>query len=427
MPEVQSAGRPKRQLDGLLWCNEWSRENIRHLDDIELLRTYLDSLRPTHCKIEHFVPATHTETAKRLRAWNIRFNTIEVRKASAETTKKITDEELADATETALACDADTLVVTKQEWFPYIEDLDDFGVFLTDIRCFKHHCEIFARGCDAPWAFESQTWNLTWTAFYQMTERQTFETGMIFLSTAQKKKADADGQETGRTLVHNRLPNICFTRDRLLFYEIQRMASVRAKWKRQEFRFEIAYYLNFYYPLIYGGFDHIALLVSQCLKLGVPEARVGVTYKAFLDELQGRNAALYAIFADPEQANFIKRIGALRHYASHRGSLMPTKLLEKPQKEPTNEELDTQIAEAGMDDFLANIPEGELRESFRETLRYNFRVAYYERVGKVIDGVVPIELDGKPGFIRPATDTDWNFRRFLLFMNKVLTELGKAL
>jgi hypothetical protein len=170
-----------------------------------------------------------------------------------------------------------------------------------------------------------------------MTESETFRRGMEFLHAAGKKKADTDGQETGRSLVHNRLPNICFTRDRLLFYEIQRLTSVRGHWKRQAFSFEIAYYLNFYYPVLYGGFDQLALVTNQILKLGLPEKNVGATYAGFLDALKAKSVALHGIFTDAKHVEFIKRIGALRHFASHRGSLDDMRLgwRRKPQAEAT--------------------------------------------------------------------------------------------
>ena len=78
-----------------------------------------------------------------------------------------------------------------------------------------------------------------------MTEQRTLAVGIDFLYEASKKKVNAEAQETGRSLVHNRLSNICFTRDRLLFYGVQKMAALRAKWKRQDFAFETSYYLNF--------------------------------------------------------------------------------------------------------------------------------------------------------------------------------------
>ena len=93
----------------------------------------------------------------------------------------------------------------------------------------------------------------------------------------------------------------------------------------------------------------------------------------------------------------------------------------------TDDELDAMIAEAGMNELLTYVPDGELRESFRQSLRYNFRMRHYEKEGKPLDGVVPIVIDNKAAFIVPANDTVWNFQKFLLFMNRILTELKKCL
>ncbi len=427
MPEIESAGRPKKCLDVLLWGSNWTAQNWNDLDEIEVLRDYLRSIKPRFCGISLLVPASHTETTAVLGKLNVRFITTEIFTATAETSKQIAENELAAAVQTALACDADALVTTNTAWFPYIDETDDLGLFLTDTVFLKRYCELFVRGHDVPWAFASPTVGLTWNGFYHMTEQRTLGLGLDFLYRAQQKNADADARETGRSLVHNRLPNICFTRDRLLFYGMQRLAALRAKWKRQEYNFEISYYLNFYYLLLYGGFDHIAVLVNQCLKLGVPERNVGARHQGFLDALKVKNANLYGIFTDPKHVEFMKRIGALRHYIAHRGSLAPAKLIEKPDKEPTPEELDAEITQAGMDDILRFMPEGELRESVREMLRFNFKMAHYEK-GKVANGVVPLEIDGKLlGYIQPANDTDWNFQKFMLFMNQVLSDLGKCL
>lgn len=425
--EVESTGRPKKSLDVLLWGSNWTRQNWDDLDEIEVLRDYLRTIRPSVCEIRLFVPATHAGTIEILGRLNIGFVAVEIINAKAETTKCVSDRELADATQTALACDADALVVSNIEWFPYCIDLENLGLFLTDTGFLKYYCEIFVRGHEVPWAFTSEVWGLTWNGFYHMTEQRTLGVGMDFLHAAQKRKASAEAQEAGRSLVYNRLPNICFTRDRLLFYEIQKMAARRAKWKRQEYAFEISYYLNFYYPLLYGGFDHVALLVNHCLQLGLPEKSVGATYQGFLDALKAKNSTLHGIFTDPKQIDFIKRIGYLRHYASHRGSLAPGKLIEKPDKELTDDEVDAMIVAAGMDDLLTFMPQGEMRESFQAVLRNNFRMTHYEKEGKAVDGIVPILLDGKWGYIRPANDTDWNFKNFLLFVNQILTELKKLL
>lgn len=425
--EIESTGLPKRFLDVLLWNDKWSEQNLGDFDEVEVLREYLRSIRPPVCGIRVFVPATHARTIEQLTNLQIVFVPVAVSVATAETRKLIVEEELANAVQTSLACDADVLVGANAAWFPYAEDLLPLGVFLTDAGFLKLYCETFVKGHDAPWSFTTKIWRQPWNGFYHLTESRTLSVGMDFLHEAYKKKANAEAQETGRSLIHNRLPNICFTRDRLLFYDIQRMAAHRAKWKRQEFVFEVGYYLNFYYPLIFGGFDHTALLVNQCLQLGLAEKNVGATYQSFLDALKAKNARLYSLFTNPETVEFTKRIAYLRHFASHRGSLAPGKLIEKPDKELTDAEVDVMISEAGTDETLNFLPAGEIREGFRASVRMNFRMAYYEKEGKMVDGIVPIVIDGKPGFIRPALDTDWNFQKFMRFLNGVLAELKKCM
>jgi hypothetical protein len=427
IPEIENTGRAKQRLDVLLWGNGWSAQDWAALDEIEILRDYLSSIQPPSCGIRLFVPANHDETSKTLRTLNASFVLVKTLNATPDTLKSIEDEELAGAVQTALAYDADVLVVSRLDWLPFIESLGDLGLFLSDLGFLKHYCEVFVRGHDVPWAFTHRIWNQPWNGFYQMAEHATFGTGLNFLREAYEKKVNAEAQEAGRSLIYNRLANICFTRDRLLFYDMQTMAAERAKWRRQRFLFEVGYYLNFYYPLIFGGFDHIALLVNQTLQLGLAEKNVGATYQGFLDALRAKNATLHAAFTDPKQVEFTKRIGYLRHYASHRGALAPGKLIERPEKELSDDEADAMIAESGTYDWLLYLPEGKIKEEFKQSIRHVVKMDHYEKTGKPIDGVVPIVVDGKSAFIRPITDTYWNFTKFLNFMNSVLTQLKASI
>lgn len=426
IPQIESTGRLKKCMDVLLWGANWTPKNQNDFDALEVLRDYLRSIRPSFCGIRVYVPASHREAIALLRAMKISFIPVDVHNASPEILKTMASEDLGSATQTALACDADVLVTNNPDWFPYIQDFMDLGLLIADSGFLLHYCEIFVRGHDVPWAFVQPVWDITWNGFYHFAEQRTLSLGLGFLYAAQKKKVSAEGQEAGRSLIHNRLPNICFTRDRLLFYEMQKRAAQRAGWTRQEFNFELSYHLNFYYPLIFGGFDHLALLVNYCLGLGLSEKNVGATYKSFLDALQAKNANLHGIFTDQNHIGFMKRVAALRHYASHRGSLAPAKIVDAPEHEPTDAELDAEITAAGADIVYRFMPNGELRDSMVAMVRHNFKMAHYEK-GKVIDGVVPIEIDGKRGFISPINDTSWNFQKFTSFMNEVFTELAKAI
>ncbi len=336
------------------------------------------------------------------------------------------DGELLTAAATALSVDADCLAVNRREWLPFVEEIDKLGFLLTDCSFLLPYGELFSRGHDVPWSFRYKSLYAPWTAFYNLSEEHTFKAGIEVLDRAYQKKAPSDAQETGRILVHNRLPNLCFTRDRLLFYEIQRLAAKRAGRKRQQFTFEIAHSLNFYYLLIYGAFGHAALFVSQMLQLGLPEKQVGATYKTFLDALQRKSADLFAIFTDPKNKEFIERIGYLRNFAAHRGTLMPSIVVEELDKEPTDDELDADIRAAGLDYIIARHPAGKGQDTFCGMLRANARMARYEK-GKLLEGVVLIEVGGKNAFIHPHLDTPWNFSRITSFLNAIFGECSKLL
>lgn len=423
LPEVELSGRAKLYLDVLLWTEDLRADGLRALEELEILRTYLRSIHPAVCEIRLWVPYHHDKTVSLLSARMIEFSTMQAERADQKLREKLAGSpaELADAVCSALTVDADCLVVTQSEWLPYIEDVEKLFVFLTDCTFLLPYSEIFVRGHDVPWAFAYQSWNMTWTAFYQLAERRTFALALDLLHQAYQKAAPKDSQETGRSLVYNRLGNLCFTRDRLLFYEIQRLASGRSAWKRQKFGFEIAYYLNFNYLLIYGAFDHAALFVSQLLKLGLPTRQVGVTYKGFLDLLKLKSASMYSVFTTGANKEFIDRIGALRHFAAHRGSLMPTNVVKALDPEPTTEELDSDIRAQGLENILSMMPEGKVRESYREMLRTNARMARYEKE-TILEDVVLIELDGKHGFIRPHSDTAWNFERLMALLTDIFKE-----
>jgi hypothetical protein len=427
IPEIKSTGNAKRSFDVLFWLTQPSTQTLRDLDEIDVLRFYLHSLRPSICAVEFLVPTSHAASIAQMRSLNIHFKTIDTVEPTDQMQAILEDKQLAEATQTALAYDVDTLVVTEQYWFPYIQVLETLGIFLSDTHLLKHRCELFSRGHDAPWAFAAPVWNMKWTGFYQLSEPSTVNSGLELLQAAQKKNVNLEAQEVGRSLVHNRLPNICFTRDRLLFYEIQKLAAVRRKWNKQQFHFEVAYYLNFYYPLLWGGFDHAALLVNNFLRLGIKEKAVGATRANFLNALRDKNPALYAVFTETKHTTFMKRIGALRHYALHRGSVQPAKVIEKPDKGLTDEEVDAMIAKAHLDYLVTSMPEGDVRDNIQSMLRLNFRMQHYENIGTVAESIVGIELDGKQVLIHPSSDIYWNYQRFMLFLEAVFDELKKTL
>jgi hypothetical protein len=350
-------------------------------DELEQIRAYLNYFQPPICSIRLLVPANDHKTASIMIALEVGITPVHPSEDTTNITKSVRDQlgkDLQDIAATALACDADCVVTDVREWLPYAEEFEKLGVLLTSPDFLLRCAEIFVRGHDLPWAFGYKVWFESWTAFYQLSEEWTFAPGLRFLKLCQERKASNDSVEIGRSLIYNRLDHLCFTRDRLLFYEMQQAAAKRAQWKRQRFSAEIAYYLNFYYLLLHGAFDHAAVLVNGLLKLGANVRRVSARNPEFLKLLNARAPGVHAVFQNATHSAFINRVATVRHVAAHRGVIAPTKVLQKPDIEPTIEELDEDIRKAGLDWISARFPVGPARDQFREMLRSNARMARYE-------------------------------------------------
>lgn len=428
LPEVESTGRAKRTLDVLLSVERVNISTLTLLDELEQLRIYLAS-SGAFISIDLLCLENHRETRDALNKIGIECALIpessDVKGIPQHVADRI-DDSLKRLLSTALEHDADCIVSNKPDLLPYVEELEEAGVLLTSADFLLRYAETFARGHDVPWAFANKVWFEPWTSFYQLAEGWTFRRGLEFLDLCKSKGANRDAVELCRSLVYNRLGDMCFTRDRLCFYELQQAVAKRAQWKRQRFSTEVAYYLNFSYLLLYGAFDHAAALVNALFNLGVNERQVGARNREFLKALSGKLVGIQALFEKPSYVEFMRRVAALRHIAAHRGVLTPTKVVRDLDPPPTNDDLDQDIRDAGLDYLLLRHPPGQLRDAFREMLRSNARAARYERE-TLMEDVVLIEMDGKHGFIRPLTDTWFNFRSCTSFLNDVFSACAKAL
>jgi hypothetical protein len=425
--EIESSGRVKRTFDVLLWTEELSYDGYLALDAIQRLRVYLSIFVPPLVTINFWLLDSHKGTHALLNSQGIPAQTVPAVEPDEETTKLFGADSpagIAQAAATAAKCDADIIVTEQADWFPYVFDFDKRNVLLGDSKVLLRQCEIFVRGHDITWSFADPMFYAPWGPFIFFSEREALMLGQDFLSLCRAKNVSAEASEYGRSLVYNRIANIFFTRDRLLFYDQQRNVAKRAQWKRQDFVFEIGYYLNLYYVLLYGAFDHIAVVMNGVLNLGMADRDVSATNKTFLKLLEGKSKDMHALFTDADLTVFLDRIGTLRHMTAHRGYIAPAALYEKPEKEPTVAELDEEIRKQGLDAQLKWIPEGPVRETFRENLRFSVRLSMYKLVAENV-----VFVDGKAtrGFIDPLTDTEYNFSKFYTFFEKVLKLCPKVL
>ena len=106
----------------------------------------------------------------------------------------------------------------------------------------RRSVEVFVRGHEIPWAFGHSIWQWPWTVFYPQIESDISVMEQL-RALAGQVGASPELQEYIRSLCLNRWSAIAYTRDKLLFFVIQRRAAKRRGEKLQEFTFELTYYL----------------------------------------------------------------------------------------------------------------------------------------------------------------------------------------
>ena len=425
--QIESSGRAKKTFDILLWLRRISQEDLRTLDSLQQLRDYLGAIPVKAATVNLWLPIDFVETHPVLDAFGIPVNTLPITIQNADVNATFGDKappEMGEAAGTALSCDADLLFVGDSLWYPFYQEFEKLGVLIGSSQVVLRQAEIFAKGNDIPWSFDHPTWDVPWASFYFLAENDTLVIAQRFLNHCQTKGVSKEVREIGRTLVFNRIPNILFTRDRLLFFEMQQAAARRAKWARQKFQFEVGYHLNFYYILLHGAFDHLAVLLNGVLGLGLGVRDVYAAGKPFLKALENKAPELHALFTAQDTSDFMERVAALRHASAHRSQIMPGPIYEEPDRELTPAELDAEIRLKGLDEPLRFFPPGPLREAFLEQIRFKLKIS---KLRVLIEDAVYIETKKMQGFINPLLDTEWNFSKFHIFLSRVLDAAAKRI
>jgi hypothetical protein len=273
-PETESSGLVGYSLRALI-DPRIVRDHWRSILDIDTLRIYLRNVE-SPCRIVLLLPAKRNESEFDAAYESMRGIGVEELPSSLVITPEAAaafpdaggeSDALAFAS-TALIGDAD-IAISEQ----LASESDCIGQFrklhvaLVDIQRAKQTCEVFVRGFEVPWSFRLPVWLMPWTPFYSMVDPD-IQTMEQFRALAIRKGVLPEVQERIRSLGLNRWSAISYTRDKLLFYTIQRRRANRHKLEKQDFAFELSYHLTSYFLLFWGALDQISWIVNEICGLG---------------------------------------------------------------------------------------------------------------------------------------------------------------
>jgi len=317
---------------------------------------------------------------------------------------------------TAAASDID-MVVTDAS----LPDKDNLvrkvGIYIDNWEGAKKQSAVFSRGHEVPWSFSVPMWGCPWTPFYAMAEPFTILIQLRELSA--KVGLDARAQELLRSLALNRHSNLCYTRDRLLYYVQQQRASARANFEKQDFGFELGYYLNHYYLLFWAGLDQLCWIVNSVFALGYKKAewqKVGPLNPAFIARMREVAPQVAAVFLDPDFLHWAKMLRSARHFVAHEGLAMPSMLVLTKGEEPSEEELDHEVERSNEWRELEKSIPRNLLEEFRPTFRFKAKLRRYKQCP---ERVLKLQIDGETCLIYPLLNIEWDFASYYTCAEKV--------
>jgi hypothetical protein len=240
-----------------------------------------------------------------------------------------------------------------------------------------------------------------------------------FWQQARSASLDAEAVELLRSLALNRHAALSYTRDKLLFYREQMAGAQRRKLEHQDFAFEAGYFLNHYYVLFSAGLDQMCWIVNGIFGLGFTREKwweVGTRNRKFLARLAEVSPPVHAHYTDAGFVEWVKMLAGARNFAAHEGLAMPAEMYVRPEREPSDVELDVEIERsAEWRELRASLPPA-IVEANRATLRLKARLRHYT---KIPARVMKIRLDGEEVLINPLLGIEWNFDHFFDFAHKV--------
>lgn len=427
-PEIESSSLVYRELRVLIDPRAVTPETTSHLLDLDVLRTYVQGLPGPPCRISLLVPAQREnefiaeyELIRRLGGEVLPFASIllpEAVKALGATGERYPD--LGGLASTALGGDADIVVTVPLPGDVNHEQISQkLHVSFEGWAMAKKSCEVFVRGHEVPWSFRCPAWGYPWTPFYSVAEPD------LQLQELHYRAAGAglnpETLEDLRSLAYNRHANLCYARDKLLFYVQQRRTAKRKKLTRQNFHFEAGHYLNHYYVLLWAGLDQACWIVNDIFELGLTKKdwrKVGALNSKFLNVLRESAPLILEIYENPDFVRWAKMLRSARHYVAHKGIAMPASLFVRPETEPTDEELDREIERSDEWRTVESILPCEVLEASRPGLRFEARLRRYQEIQ---EPVFQIEIEGEEYFIFPLKNTEWDFGNFFDFVHKIVT------
>ena len=388
---------------------EINKALLKHLEELCTLRDYLRDIDDSSVKLEVYLSSKLNIYVPGM---------LKLAKAPLVENEKDCDSQIIKIAE---KIDAD-IVVSDSSMTDFEEQKEeDLRLYTSSIEEAKLRAEIFVRGHEIPWAFNEPVWNMPWTAFYNMCDHYGREAWSLYSSMMGTTALKANASEVLRSLLLNKFSNICYVRDKLLFYKLQRSYAKRNGFNKQDYKFEAGLYLTYYYLLIWGGIDQLSIIINDLLQLGSKGISISVTKKAFRIKVLSKNRNIGEIIIKEKYLEWFEYLRKIRNFVAHRGNVILSDLMEEPEVEISEEEIELEAKNHPYySRTIVFLQPEQLRASFWEMLKQQIKVS---KLKKISDEAMIFDENGNKNMLFPLRNVEPDFNTFRELVAEIIPQI----
>ena len=318
---------------------------------------------------------------------------------------------------------ADVLVTRNLEFERRFGLEEEHNITIADSESVARVMEYFAAGHEIPWAFRKPLWYMPWTNFYPFVDKDGERATSFWEQSCLRDRLSLRGQERLRSMLINRFEYIMYTRDKLLSYRLQRRAAKRCGAKNQDFNLECGHLLGYYYILLAGGLDQLALVTNELLDLGVTNpVQVSLLKSKFISRIRSVHPDLASLFAEKQFEDWKTKLKMCRDFVTHQSTAHLAQLVNPPKAELTDDEVDALARQRPEFQSFSLLPE-EQRDKAFDILKQNVRIS---QIDVWRDDALVIDDPESLQVILPLRDIEWNYDNYSRVVFATLELLEKT-
>lgn len=277
--------------------------------------------------------------------------------------------------------------------------------------------EICAHGHSIFWSVSNEERRLTFDLFYQWTHWKNARFAKWF-NTVNQQITNQELQDCLRSALLNRYSFILYSRDMIMFYDLQKDFYSR-RGLLQRYAMAIGYYVTSFYLLLWGMLDHLTIIAKFARHLKVGERQCGIKSDRFWKEFQPMEPGLMKFLESKTISEWLSYMADMRHAAAHRTIAIPTPLLADTEESKKDEQEILRIIRK-KNSFMYQVLSAEVMRSLEPMMVWHWRIDHMKMVAP---SIVHIRKQDAAYLRDPVISVDYDLEVLTAIMDAFLVRL----